>query len=96
MSSYPVVELTSVQQLLERAISVYGQQQPACGVTCRVRRVVEDLYEFEPYFRSVQLSIHCITCNVSQTMLVKQCVCFIIFYYGCLLWEFIIMCVMVL
>ncbi|XP_075975264.1 uncharacterized protein LOC142975979 [Anticarsia gemmatalis] len=46
-----VVELTSVQQLVERAISVYGQQQPDCGVTCRVRRVIDDIYQFQPYFR---------------------------------------------
>ncbi|CAB3254745.1 unnamed protein product [Arctia plantaginis] len=46
-----VVELTSVQQLLERAISVYGQQQPSCGATCRVRRVIDDIYQFQPYFR---------------------------------------------
>lgn len=46
-----VVELTSVQQLVERAISVYGQQQPGCGITCRARRVIEDIYQFEPYFR---------------------------------------------
>ncbi|KAJ0183275.1 hypothetical protein K1T71_001251 [Dendrolimus kikuchii] len=45
-----VVELTSAQQLLERAISVYGRQEPTCGVTCRVRRVLDDIYEFEPYF----------------------------------------------
>ncbi|KAJ8716634.1 hypothetical protein PYW07_003261 [Mythimna separata] len=46
-----VVELTSVHQLLERAIAVYGQQQMNCGVTCRVRRVIDDIYEFQPYFR---------------------------------------------
>uniref|UniRef100_A0A2A4J6B0 Uncharacterized protein n=1 Tax=Heliothis virescens TaxID=7102 RepID=A0A2A4J6B0_HELVI len=46
-----LVELTSVHQLLERAISVYGQQQPNCNVTCRVRRVIDDIYEFQPYFR---------------------------------------------
>ncbi|PZC72729.1 hypothetical protein B5X24_HaOG210708 [Helicoverpa armigera] len=46
-----LVELTSVHQLLERAISVYGQQQPNCNVTCRVRRVLDDIYEFQPYFR---------------------------------------------
>ncbi|KAJ2951065.1 hypothetical protein O0L34_g5444 [Tuta absoluta] len=46
-----LIELTSAQQVLERAISVYGQQQPACGVTCRVRRVIDDIYEFQPYFR---------------------------------------------
>ncbi|XP_031766735.2 uncharacterized protein LOC113509877 [Galleria mellonella] len=47
-----LTELTSIQQLLERAIHVYGQQQPSCGITCRVRRVIDDIYEFQPYFRS--------------------------------------------
>ncbi|KAH9630504.1 hypothetical protein HF086_000717 [Spodoptera exigua] len=46
-----VVELTSVQQFVERAITVYGRQQANCSVTCRVRRVVDDIYEFQPYFR---------------------------------------------
>ncbi|KAI5645975.1 ribonuclease HII domain-containing protein [Phthorimaea operculella] len=46
-----LIELTSAHQLLERAMSVYGQQQPNCGVTCRVRRVIDDIYEFQPYFR---------------------------------------------
>ncbi|KAM3965017.1 uncharacterized protein ACR2FA_000914 [Aphomia sociella] len=46
-----LVELTSIQQLLERAIQVYGDQQPSCGVTCRVRRVIDDIYEFQPYSR---------------------------------------------
>ncbi|CAK1585382.1 unnamed protein product [Parnassius mnemosyne] len=46
-----VIELTSAHQLLERAIAVYGRQQPGCGITCRVRRVIDDLYEFQPYFR---------------------------------------------
>ncbi|CAH2241744.1 jg16311 [Pararge aegeria aegeria] len=47
-----VVELTSAQQLLERAINVYGRQKRNCGVTCRVRRVLDDIYDFEPYFRT--------------------------------------------
>ncbi|CAK1555320.1 unnamed protein product [Leptosia nina] len=47
-----LLELTSAQQLLERAMYVYGSQQPSCGVTCRVRRVLDDVYEFEPYFRT--------------------------------------------
>ncbi|XP_047522427.1 COPII coat assembly protein SEC16 [Pieris napi] len=46
-----LLELTSAQQLLERAMYVYGSQQPTCGVTCRVRRVLDDIYEFEPYSR---------------------------------------------
>ncbi|CAG4930010.1 unnamed protein product [Colias eurytheme] len=46
-----LLELTSAQQLLERAMYVYGRQQPSCGLTCRVRRVLDDIYEFEPYFR---------------------------------------------
>ncbi|RVE52398.1 hypothetical protein evm_003036 [Chilo suppressalis] len=46
-----VVELTSVQQLFERAVSVYSRQQPSCGITCRVRRVIDDIYEFQPYYR---------------------------------------------
>lgn len=45
------VQLTSAQQLLERAISVYGRQEPDCGVVCRLRRVVDDIYEFQPYIR---------------------------------------------
>ncbi|KOB74677.1 Ribonuclease [Operophtera brumata] len=45
------VELTSAHQVLERAMSVYSQQQPSCGVPCRVRRVIDDIYEFQPYFR---------------------------------------------
>ncbi|XP_028033661.1 uncharacterized protein LOC114245624 [Bombyx mandarina] len=47
-----VVQLTSAQQLLERAILVYGRQEPSCGVVCRMRRVVDDIYEFQPYTRS--------------------------------------------
>ncbi|XP_013190582.2 uncharacterized protein LOC106134971 isoform X1 [Amyelois transitella] len=48
------VELTSMQQLLERALSVYGRQEPGCGVTCRVSRVVDDIYDFQPYFRGIR------------------------------------------
>lgn len=58
ISRYLVVELTSVHQLLERAISVYGHQQPGCGVTCRVRRVIDDIYEFQPYFRYIKMNIY--------------------------------------
>ncbi|XP_059057287.1 uncharacterized protein LOC131850909 [Achroia grisella] len=47
-----LTELTSIQQLLERAIHVYGQQQPSCSITCRVRRVIDDIYEFQPYLRA--------------------------------------------
>ncbi|KAG6450878.1 hypothetical protein O3G_MSEX006786 [Manduca sexta] len=46
-----IEELTSVQQLLERAISVYRRQEPNCGVACRARRVLDDVYEFQPYIR---------------------------------------------
>ncbi|XP_028162972.1 heterogeneous nuclear ribonucleoprotein L-like [Ostrinia furnacalis] len=46
-----LVELTSAQELVERALYVYGRQQPSCGVTCRVRRVLDDIYDFQPYFR---------------------------------------------
>ncbi|XP_013138092.1 PREDICTED: LOW QUALITY PROTEIN: uncharacterized protein LOC106103009 [Papilio polytes] len=46
-----VVELTSAQQLLERALAVYARP-PSCGVTCRVRRVIDDIYEFQPYYRA--------------------------------------------
>ncbi|CAG5028300.1 unnamed protein product [Parnassius apollo] len=52
-----VIELTSAHQLLERAIAVYGRQQPGCGITCRVRRVIDDLYEFQPYFRVHTLKV---------------------------------------
>ncbi|XP_072932690.1 uncharacterized protein [Epargyreus clarus] len=46
-----VAELNSVHQLFERAMSVYGNQQPTCGITCRLRKVIDDIYEFQPYFR---------------------------------------------
>ncbi|VVC94083.1 unnamed protein product [Leptidea sinapis] len=46
-----LTQLTSAQQVLERAMFVYGSQQPTCGVTCRLRRVLDDIYEFQPYFR---------------------------------------------
>ncbi|XP_068617452.1 LOW QUALITY PROTEIN: uncharacterized protein [Battus philenor] len=46
-----VAEITSAHKLLERAIAVYARQQPDCSVTCRVRRVIDDIYEFQPYFR---------------------------------------------
>ncbi|XP_049872318.1 uncharacterized protein LOC126371140 [Pectinophora gossypiella] len=52
-----LVELTSAQQLLERAITVYGQQQPDCGVTCRARRVLDDIYDFQPYLREDALQM---------------------------------------
>ncbi|XP_037969193.2 adhesive plaque matrix protein [Plutella xylostella] len=45
------IKLQSAHQLLQRAISVYGQNQPDCGLTCRVQRVIDDIYEFQPYFR---------------------------------------------
>nr|XP_026489785.1 LOW QUALITY PROTEIN: uncharacterized protein LOC113396169 [Vanessa tameamea] len=46
-----VVELNSAQQLLERAMYVYGRQRADCGLTCRVRSVIDDIYHFQPYFR---------------------------------------------
>ncbi|GBP88103.1 hypothetical protein EVAR_64579_1 [Eumeta japonica] len=45
------VELSSIQQVLDRAISVYGAQAPDCGVVCRLRHVIDDIAEFEPYYR---------------------------------------------
>nr|XP_032516946.1 uncharacterized protein LOC116769855 [Danaus plexippus plexippus] len=49
-----LMELTSAQQLLDRAMYVYGHQRPDCGFACRVRRVLDDVYEFQPYFRGSQ------------------------------------------
>ncbi|XP_041979723.1 protein transport protein sec31 [Aricia agestis] len=46
-----MVELTSAQELLERALRVYSDQDSQCGIPCRVARVLDDIYEFQPYVR---------------------------------------------